>query len=688
MKPSTFILKSLKFYWRQYFGIVFGMSVCTAILTGALIIGDSVKGSLVQLTLNRLGKTEFALQSSEGFFADRLARKLSDSLGIRTAPLIQVNGIAINQVNSTRATPIQVNGVDERFWQFGINPSDWESLQEDDAIINTRLANQLNLQKGDIFLLRVENISTIPREIPLVSEASSSISYRLTVKGVADEKQLGNFNLQNNQVAPLNVFLSIKQLSKSLDLENNANILLIGETQNIRLDMLNTTLEKILTINDVGFEFQDIHQGQTLELTSKNIFIKPAISDMALSADRRASGVFTYFVNQFKVGDHASPYFFIAAPGSPIVNSELNDNEIIINTWLAQDLQAKTGDSLTISYFVPDRMKRLIEKKADFIIHAIIPISGAAADQTLMPDIRGLSDSDHCRDWEPGIPLDLSRIRDKDEEYWDRYRGTPKAFVTLNTAQKLWANRFGNLTAIRYPNQTGLDNKIAGHILKLTGPSAFGLVISPVRQLGVQAGMNGVDFGQLFLGLSFFILLSAVLVTASLFTFEVERRSDETAILTTIGFPHKLAQRLFLSEGLIIAVIGTVFGVVMAIFYTKLVLIAMGTIWKPIIGTSSLSISVKPATLIIGSVISIVIAFISMLWSLRKQQKMSIQSLIGQTNIKKSWKIFVLLFGAIAGVVIILTTVNPAKDKSAAMAFGIAGVLLLIAGITFFNIVQ
>ena len=37
----------------------------------------------------------------------------------------------------------------------------------------------------------------------------------------------------------------------------------------------------------------------------------------------------------------------------------------------------------------------------------------------------------------------------EDEDYWKRYRATPKAYIRLDDGQKLWATRFGKLSSIR-----------------------------------------------------------------------------------------------------------------------------------------------------------------------------------------------------------------------------------------------
>jgi len=95
----------------------------------------------------------------------------------------------------------------------------------------------------------------------------------------------------------------------------------------------------------------------------------------------------------------------------------------------------------------------------------------AWADRTLMPNFPGIENAESTQDWDAGFPL-IYKIRPKDEEYWKQYRGTPKAFVTLAAGQKMWANRFGNLTAIRFPIPEGADaegfQKVVEHKLLAT----------------------------------------------------------------------------------------------------------------------------------------------------------------------------------------------------------------------------
>ena len=68
-------------------------------------------------------------------------------------------------------------------------------------------------------------------------------------------------------------------------------------------------------------------------------------------------------------------------------------------------------------------------------------MQGAALDRDMVPDYPGITESESLGDWDPPFPMDLSRVRPIDEEYWDKYRTTPKAFIRLEDGQRLWQSR-------------------------------------------------------------------------------------------------------------------------------------------------------------------------------------------------------------------------------------------------------
>ncbi|MCK4924857.1 MAG: hypothetical protein KAS61_07775, partial [Spirochaetes bacterium] len=117
MKPLKLVFRSLVHYRRTNLGVLLGTMVSTAILVGALITGDSARGSLKKIVYERLGKIEFALQTNDRFFRSRLANDLSDRLGVQTVPAILLRGIASNSEKELRANSVQVLGIDHWFWQ-------------------------------------------------------------------------------------------------------------------------------------------------------------------------------------------------------------------------------------------------------------------------------------------------------------------------------------------------------------------------------------------------------------------------------------------------------------------------------------------------------------------------------------------------------------------------------------------
>lgn len=73
MSLVILILRSLRFYWRTHLGVLAGVAVTCAILTGALVVGDSVRFSLRQLALARLGRVTHAIATGDRFFREKLA---------------------------------------------------------------------------------------------------------------------------------------------------------------------------------------------------------------------------------------------------------------------------------------------------------------------------------------------------------------------------------------------------------------------------------------------------------------------------------------------------------------------------------------------------------------------------------------------------------------------------------------
>ena len=48
MTFASLLLRNLRFHWRGNLAVFLGVAVGTAVLTGALLVGDSLRGSLLK----------------------------------------------------------------------------------------------------------------------------------------------------------------------------------------------------------------------------------------------------------------------------------------------------------------------------------------------------------------------------------------------------------------------------------------------------------------------------------------------------------------------------------------------------------------------------------------------------------------------------------------------------------------
>ena len=119
MSVWRLITESLWFYRRTNVAVLLAVVVATGVLTGALVVGDSVSYTLAKTLEARLGETEFALVPQGRYFRAALADDLAEQLGGRMAPVLQVPGIITNADDSRRVNRVTVLGVDERFYAVG-----------------------------------------------------------------------------------------------------------------------------------------------------------------------------------------------------------------------------------------------------------------------------------------------------------------------------------------------------------------------------------------------------------------------------------------------------------------------------------------------------------------------------------------------------------------------------------------
>ena len=112
-------------------------------------------------------------------------------------------------------------------------------------------------------------------------------------------------------------------------------------------------------------------------------------------------------------------------------------------------LMQKRGHS-QVTWFSPDPLNRLKEERMDFIVSQVVKMDGIWSDSLLMPEFPGIAGSESCTDWDAGVSINMDLIRKKDEDYWNKYGGTPKAFINYEKGKELWGSNFGPATSIRF----------------------------------------------------------------------------------------------------------------------------------------------------------------------------------------------------------------------------------------------
>ena len=106
------LLSGLRFHWRAHLGVLLGTMLAAAVLTGSLLVGDSVDGSLRRFALQRLGGVHSAMQTPNRFFARGLADRISGD----AAAVLQLRGMAIS--DGKQINRVQVLGGDSKLWMF------------------------------------------------------------------------------------------------------------------------------------------------------------------------------------------------------------------------------------------------------------------------------------------------------------------------------------------------------------------------------------------------------------------------------------------------------------------------------------------------------------------------------------------------------------------------------------------
>lgn len=767
MRLRDVITRSLRFRWRSHLGVLLGATLAAAVLIGALVVGDSVRGTLRDRALAGTAGYTHALDAHDRFFRTDLSTRQDPANVVRETTILSLAGTISRQDGAARANRVTVRGVAPG--DFGIRtiagaPSEWVWLSEP-------LARQLGAKPGDEFIIRLQKPSALSRDAVITPKDDASVAIRLQYGGVIQSEFGGGLNLQSGSREALNVFIDRERLAGAVGLAGRSNLRLLDvEASEVRgwrplsewllsmaggvsargaagggvlfhrlatrpipgtavAELLQSRLRWDLDDAELTLETKGTDGAPVLSLTSRRIFIDHPVEAVATrplkdwidvtgtnAASLAVSGVdvgelgrsitgttlapiLTYLVNGISNERGLAPYSMVTAAGAPWTPADLGDDEIVVNEWLAGDLGLKVGDMVWVSYYRADSAASLVERTNQFRVRSVVPMGGVHADRTLMPEFPGLAKAESTHDWDAGFDL-VHKIRDKDEAYWKERRGTPKAFVNLKVGQAMWSNRFGNLTAVKWlvPAGTGpaelraLKGAMEAGLRRHLKPEDIGLRYEPIRDRALAGAEGGQDFGGLFIGFSFFLIVSALLLTSLLFRFGIEQRGAELGVLLATGWRPARVLRAFLGEGMALATVGAIAGTLLGTLYGRAVLHGLNTIWADAVAGAGLKYHATLATLLGGAVGSVAVAGFSMWLALRSAARRPARELLNEGFVERAvaapggtFRRWIPWVTTALAVALVAAGFGVPEAQRAGLFFG-AGAVSLIAGLTWVRV--
>ena len=570
-------------YRRHYRLIAIAVCVATAVVVGSLMVGHSVRQTLLQRVDERLGKTESVVVCRQSF----LSSEVLNSPLWEKAPqgMLLMNGFVSVE---GRLIPVVVWGVDSA------------QVKRGQASVNTTLAEEMGATKE--LTLRLPHRGLVPSGSLFVSDEYTT-SLRLECASIRSAEEGGNLSLKNEQVLPMNIFVCRNELVEAMGMEDDVVNILLSD---VPID--ETQWAQVWEPRFSGVKVTD--RGDTFELTTSRLFLEDAVVEALLTRHPDGNPLCSYLANSIATAKTDIPYSFVTAVKEQEGNT-LQDDEMLLSDYAARRLDVKVGDEVDVSYYVSHDLKHLQTDSVKLRVAGIVPISRWVADSTLSAQFPGMTGVQRCSDWNSDLPLDMSRIQDEDERYWEMYRSVPKALLPYRLMSERWKNAYGTTTAIRFHEKPDLS---------VLQPGMFGIQLLSPRQAGLAAASKSIDFSSLFLALGFFIILSAILLMVNPLSEMYEERKSEFHLLQALGFKQSRIQRMLFREAMPVVVGASLIGVLVGLAYTSLILWLLGSVWSGVTGTNGFHLYIN-WTLALAFALALALALAAPLLLSRGEEK-------------------------------------------------------------------
>lgn len=594
MTPRRLIFKSLCYYWKPYLAAVLGLAVSTAVVTGALIIADSVKSTIRQNALSRLGSIRLALSAP---------RLIPISRESNATPAILLNGSTMTDESVASVTDVTVVGIDSWFGKsFGspmVLPGDGQ------CVLNQRLADELSVKEGQDILVSVPLQSQAPISSLFgrrgISEQRSLL--RVSVAKILPDKGIGSFSLDPSSRPRRNVFLNLSWLNRQLGAPSTCNVFLVSDPDATR------PISVKLRAEDCGLKAS----GDLLHFDL--LVFQPDVLAAIVKDNPMADVGAVYLASRIEGSSRKSSSYSVVGSRSSF---GLQKDEAVLTQWLAEDIGASAGSSIIIEWMESQPNGNYLTRSAKCKVKSVLP--NTSIDDSWTPEFKGITNATTLDKWDPPFPFDSKRVTARDEGFWDRYKAAPKAWINQDLMDRMWGS----------PTVTTIAGASRLNIKQLA--KASGLVYQPVRQKALDAAQGSTDFAGLFLGLGIFIIVSGLAFASGTLKLALAQRSKQFGLMSACGIPMDRIRRYVAAEGAVLGVKGAFIGVAGGAGYAWAVVKLLNSGWSDAVGSTAVDLHIGWQELAMGFGIGLFVSLLTVWLAARTLSRKPVLELLQSTQ--------------------------------------------------------
>jgi len=617
-------LKSL----RQRLGLslvcVFACAIAVASLGASLGVGDALETELERLARARRGQATDVLLFQRPLSAGVLARVAE--LPARAAAVYDERGRT--RVPEGPHIESLVLGIDERYTALHGLP--FPAPKGREAYLSSALAEALGVKAGETVLVDIPKTRALSASLLFGDRSGAQATVRLKVAKILGQADGGEFTLRPTPDLPRVVYASVAVLASAISSDESderspppsiANRLLIRAQDEDKSDRGSwpSRVVESLTLEDFGLRLSTTALG-TVVHTSEATITPDLEAGVRKALATPPQEALAYLATGIDLGKTSVPYSVVmglspeelqARSGGANTAPPQGGRSLWLSDWAARDLAAKPGSRVTLHFDLWREAGRLEPQSVEFTLAGIVPDTRAAEDRALVPTYPGISDAKSLGEWDPPFPIELARIRPKDEDFWKKYGPSPKAYLDITTARELFGDSGSRLTTLftKTADEATLGRDVLRQLREGTPPFI-------VQDLASASGTSSaLDFGAYFAGFSALLIMSALLVAAAFVRFLFETRSRELGVLRMCGWNASDVRRLCITEASLLSGLGALAGLAL----TPLVSFGLQQILRPVWarGVSQSPALVTGESLIASTILGFLLSVAALVVALR-----------------------------------------------------------------------